>query len=182
MDAYALAKLLHIVAASFWIGGGVAMILLGLAASRARDDQRLVQVVLQVVWLSERFFIPSSILTVIFGAAMVWLAHSFADLWIQLGLAGFALTFVTGVSIIRPMAVKVAATFAAEGASPGAAALSRRILRTAVFDYTTILLVVAVMVLKPAATDFGMLTTLAAVLLVAAGICLVPPRRQAVAG
>lgn len=182
MDAYSLAKLLHLVAASFWIGGGVAMILLGLAASRARDDQRLVQVVLQVVWLSERFFIPSSILTVIFGATMVWFAHSFDDLWIVLGLGGFALTFVTGVFIIKPMAEKVAATFAAEGASAAAAALSRRILRTAIFDYTAILLVVVVMVLKPDATDLGTLTTLAVILLLAGAICLPQPRRAAAAG
>ncbi|MBX3574684.1 MAG: DUF2269 family protein [Mesorhizobium sp.] len=181
MEAYSLAKLLHIVAASFWIGGGVAMILLGLAASRARDDQRLVHVVLQVVWLSERFFIPSSILTVIFGATMVWLAHSFAELWILLGLGGFALTFVTGVFIIKPMAEKVAATFASEGASSTAATLSRRILRTAIFDYTAILLVVGVMVLKPTAADIGLLAAMAAILVVAGLTCLVQPRRAAMA-
>lgn len=181
MDFYPYAKLLHIVFAALWIGGGIAMILLGLAAARSRDDDRLVRVVLQVVWLSERLFIPSSLLTVTFGAAMVWLAHSFADLWVLLGLGGFAATFVTGVFIIKPMADKVAATFAAEGSSPAAASLSRRILRTAIFDYTAILLVVVVMVFKPTAADVGLLAAMAAILVVAGLTCLVQPRRTAMA-
>ncbi|CAG0964061.1 hypothetical protein RHIZO_00858 [Rhizobiaceae bacterium] len=177
MDFYPYAKLLHIIFAAFWIGGGVAMILLGFAAALARDDDRLVRVVLQVVWLSERFYIPSSLLTVIFGAAMVWFAHSFADLWIVLGLGGFALTFVTGVFIIKPMAEKVAATFATEGSSPTAAAISRRILRTAVFDYVAIVLVAAVMVLKPTAADVGLLLAMGAILVGAGLVCLARPRR-----
>jgi uncharacterized membrane protein len=179
MDLYPYAKLLHIVFAAFWIGGGIAMILLGFAAARARDDDRLVRVVLQVVWLSERLFIPSSLLTVIFGATMVWLAHSFTDLWIVLGLGGFVATFVTGVFIIKPMADKVAATFKAEGSSPAAAAISRRILRTAVFDYTAILLVVVVMVFKPTAADTGLLAVMATILIASGLACLTPPRATA---
>lgn len=177
MDFYLFAKFLHILSAAVWIGGGIAMIMLGIAAARARDDDRLVRVVLQVVWLAERLFIPASVLTVTFGVVMVFLAHSFRELWILLGLAGFAATFVTGVFIIKPMAEKVAAIAAAEGASPGAAALGRRILRTSVFDYVAIVLVAAVMVLKPAADDVGLLLAMGAILVAAGFVCLVRPRR-----
>jgi uncharacterized membrane protein len=180
MDWYLYTKLFHIVFAAFWIGGGVAMILLGAAAAFANDDRQLVRVVQQVVFLSERFFIPSSLLTVILGAAMVWMAHSFSDLWIVLGLAGFAATFVTGVAIIRPMAVRVASIVAGQGETPEAAALCRRILRTACFDYIAILLVAAVMVLKPTADDVALLSTFAAIL-VASAIWFIGLPRRAVA-
>ncbi len=179
MDAYPYLKFLHVVFASLWLGGGIAMIVLGLAAMRARDDQRLVQVVLQVVWLADRLFVPASLLTLVFGVAMAWMAWSFLDLWIVLGLAGFLATFVTGVFVIKPMTERVAAIVAAEGATAPAVALGRRILRTAVFDYTAIVLVVAVMVLKPAAGDVLLLGIMAATLLVAATVCLVPPRGAA---
>lgn len=177
MEFYPYAKLLHILFAALWIGGGVAMIMLGLAAAHARDDDRLVRVVLQVVWLAERLFVPSSLLTFVFGALMVWLAHSFRELWILLGMAGFAATFVTGVFIIKPMADRVAAIAVTEGASPAAAALARRILRTSVFDYVAIVLVATVMVLKPTATDVALLVLMGAILAVAGLICLVGPRR-----
>ncbi len=177
MEFYPYAKFLHILFAALWIGGGVAMIMLGIAAARARDDGRLVSVVLQVVWLAERLFIPASVLAVTFGIVMVFLAHSFRELWILLGLAGFAATFVTGVFIIKPMAEKVAAIAAAEGASPAAAALGRRILRTSVFDYVAIVLVAAVMVLKPTAADVGLLLAMGAILVGAGFVCLIRPRR-----
>ncbi len=176
MDFYPYAKFLHILFAALWIGGGVAMIMLGIAAARARDDDRLVRVVLQVVWLAERLFVPASLLTVAFGVVMVWLAHSFRELWILLGLAGFAATFVTGVFIIKPMAEKVAAMAATEDASPATAALGRRILRTSVFDYVAIVLVAAVMVLKPTAADVGLLVAMGAILVGAGLVCFIRPR------
>jgi uncharacterized membrane protein len=181
MDWYLYAKLGHIVFAALWLGGGVAMILLGIAAAMARDDAKLVGVVLQVVYLSERFFIPSSLLTVIFGAVMVWMAHSFTTLWIVLGLVGFAATFVTGVGIIKPAADKVAAMVRESGPTPAAAALCRRILRTSVFDYVMILMVVAIMVLKPAAENTVLLATMAGIVLLAGLALFAGGRRAAVA-
>src|SRR5688572_5087117 len=126
MDWYLYSKLLHITFATLWFGGGVCMIVLGWAALRARDDSELVRVVRQVVYLSERFFIPSSLLTVIFGAIMAWLTQGFGDLWIILGLVGFAITFATGVFLIKPMAEQVTAMVKTDGATPAAAAACRR--------------------------------------------------------
>ncbi len=181
MDWYLYAKLGHIVFAALWIGGGVAMIVLGLAAAMANDDNRLIGVIQQVVFLSERFFIPSSLLTVILGAIMVWLGHSFADLWILLGLAGFAATFVTGVAIIKPAADGVAKMVRDGGNTPAAAALCRRILRVSVFDYVMIVLVVAIMVIKPTAADQVTLAVMAAVLLFAGLAIFARPRGRRVA-
>jgi hypothetical protein len=168
MDWYLYAKLLHIVFATFWIGGGMAMILLGIAAAIARDDDRLIHVVQQVVFLAERMFIPSSVLTVIFGATMAWMIQGFGELWIILGLAGFAATFCTGVFLIKPASDRVAAMVAKDGRTPAAAAICRHILRISIFDYVMILLVVVVMVLKPTGDDTILLGVMAAILAIGA--------------
>jgi uncharacterized membrane protein len=180
MDWYLYSKLLHITFATLWFGGGVCMIVLGWAALRARDDSDLVRVVRQVVYLSERFFIPSSLLTVIFGAVMAWLIDGFGELWIILGLVGFGITFATGVLIIKPMADRVAAMVRQEAAMAAMAALCRRILYTSTFDFVVIFLVVAVMVLKPSYEDIVTLAVLA-VILVGSGFWFLGTQRRAVA-
>ena len=174
MDWYSAAKLLHIVFAMVWFGGGMAMIVLGWSALRSRDDGAFVHVVRQVVFLAERVFVPASLLTLVFGIVMAWLVHGFRDLWIILGLVGFAATFMTGVFVIKPMAERVAAT---KAVTPETPALCRRIIETSSFDYVVIFLVIAVMVLKPTAADVAVLGAMAAIL-AASGLWFIATLRR----
>ena len=50
----------------------------------------MVAIVLKVAYLGPRFFVPSGLSTLVFGAVSVWLGQSWNQLWILLGLIGFA--------------------------------------------------------------------------------------------
>ena len=111
---------------------------------------------------------PSSLVTLLTGVTMSWFWVGFSDLWIIIGLAGFATTFLIGTLIFKPTAERMAAVIARDGITPAALVEGRRILKVARFDYAMMLVIVAAMVLKPTSTDIVVLTGMALVLLVGA--------------
>jgi Predicted integral membrane protein (DUF2269) len=88
----------------------------------------------------------------------------FGALWIGLGLAGYAATFVTGAFILGPRAEQVAARSEQEGMTTSIAAEMRRVLLLARVDTVVLFLVVAVMVTKPTGDETGLLLAMAAIL------------------
>ena len=46
---------------------------------------------------------------------------AFDQLWVLLGLAGFAATFLTGLLVIKPESERIAADLARDGMTPGVA-------------------------------------------------------------
>jgi uncharacterized membrane protein len=164
MAWYSYAKFFHIAFVSIWIGAGVCLLVLAFAAMRARDDAELIRIVRNAVYLSMRLFVPTSLLTFLSGLVMLWLAHSFRDLWVVLGLAGFAATFLTGILVLKPGSEKIALMFEREGVTAGVVAESRDFLRHFAFDYVMLFLVVAVMVLKPTGSDRVLLAAMALIL------------------
>jgi uncharacterized membrane protein len=179
MDFYIYAKFFHIAFAIIWIGGGVCLMVLAIVASRAGNDEALVHVIQNVMYLGNRMFVPSALMTLLLGIVMVVIGGSFSDLWIILGLAGFAATFLTGTFILQPAADRIGAMIAESGVTPAVAGECRELIRKAKFDYVMLFLVVAVMVLKPAAEDTVLLATMAAIILFAALAFLAPRRRPA---
>lgn len=182
MDWYTGAKFLHIVFAIMWLGGGLCVTVLAMRAERANDDAELMRVIQSVVYLSPRLIVPASALTLVFGLVMVWLGQSFTDLWIIIGLTGFALTFAIGTGLIKPTTDRIAEIVAREGASPAAVAQAKRLLRVVKFDMVLLYTIVADMVLKPTTGDVGILTAMAVIVAAAAAMFLGPNRRPAVAG
>jgi uncharacterized membrane protein len=168
MDWYSISKFLHIVSATIWLGGGLGMTLLAIRADRAGDDADLVKVIQNVVYLTPRFIIPASLSTLVFGVVMVLLGHRFADLWIVLGLAGFAVTFGIGVGLIKPVTDRLAGIIAQEGLTPAAIAQAKRLLQIVKFDMVLLYSIVGIMVLKPTPDDTGLLAILAVILCAAA--------------
>jgi hypothetical protein len=66
------------------------------------------------------------------------------------GLVGYALTFVTGIGVLSPLAKKIDVLLKEKGpAAPETQATIQRILLVARFDIAILLLVVADMVTKP---------------------------------
>jgi hypothetical protein len=117
-----------------------------------------------------KIFIPSGLLLLLFGVLMVlegpW---SFGDLWIVLGLVGYAATFVSGLFIIRPEADRIAAAIERDGGmTAGSAAATAQMFRHMRIEYVVIAVVIADMVLKPTADDVGTLAAMAAVVAVGA--------------
>jgi len=183
MTTYLLFKYLHVLFAVCWLGGGFCMVLLGVAASRARNDAELVRVMGQTAWLAKRIFVPFSGLALLCGLIMTWLGGMWSEIWIILGLIGYAATAGTGIAVLSPKSEKVAAIAAKEGPSAEAVRIAREMLAVARFDMTMLAMVVADMVLKPSLGDYAVLIGMAVVLVVAAAYFLMPLRsaRPAVA-
>ena len=170
MDWYAIVKFLHIVSASLWVGGGFVLFLLGVLAERAGNIEEKLQAMRASGQLGGRFFAPMSMLTLIFGLIMCSFWVGFSDLWIIIGLIGYATTFSIGMFIFKPTGERMGAMIAKEGVTPVVLAIGQRMMCAARFDYAVMLVIIADMVLKPTAHDIGILAGMA--LVVAAGATL----------
>lgn len=166
MDFYAILKFIHVVAAILWVGGGFTLLMTGVTADRAGDTEGTIKAMQSTARLGGLLMMPSSLVTLLTGLAICWFWLGFSDLWILIGLAGFTATFLVGIFFFKPVSERLAAMVEAEGVTPTALALGRRIMQVARFDYAIMLVIVADMVLKPAASDIAVLAVFAAIALV----------------
>ncbi|HEY5080684.1 MAG TPA: DUF2269 family protein [Bauldia sp.] len=174
MDFYLILKFLHVASTVVWIGAGVGLVILGIAANSRKDNAGFVRIMQDVVFLAPRVFVPASLATLVFGVAAAWTSFGFEMLWIDLGIIGYAATFVTGNYFLRPRADRITKLVAEGGASDHAVAAGRELLGLAKFDYALLFIVVADMVFKPTLDQWGVLVVLAIVLAGAAVLFLVP--------
>jgi uncharacterized membrane protein len=173
VSLYELLLFGHITAAMLWVGAGFSLVVLGVLADRARDDEALKATLLQTNRLGNVYFIPASLAVLVFGIALVLEsgAWSFGQLWIVLGLIGYFLTFVTGVAVIKPRGEAIGRMLEESGGvmTPEATLAGRRLLTLARIDYVVLFLVVFDMVAKPSGDDVGLLVGMALVLVAGAG-------------
>lgn len=181
MDWYTLIKFLHVLTAIVWVGGGFLLALTAIRAERADDREAMLVNMRNTGKLGDLVMMPSALLTLVFGLLMCWFWVGFTDLWIIIGLAGYAATFVIGAGIMKPSADRLTAIVEKEGMSPAAMAIGRRVLQIAKFDYTVMLIIVAAMVLKPTLHDVAIVGAMAAVLVAGVVFFLIPRRGGAVA-
>lgn len=167
MDLYTVFKFLHVLSAIAWVGGGLTLFALTLMLLARKDDAAVVNVVDQIAFLGTRWFIPTSMITLIFGLIVTFLGNLWGDAWVVLGLLGFANSFVLGMFGLKPLSEAIA-RHNAEGRPDLAAPLNARILQIGKFDYTVLVLVIADMVMKPAWNDYIVLGLMALVVAVAA--------------
>jgi len=170
MDFYSVVKFLHVVCAILWVGGGFVLFLLGMMAERAGNIPDKLQAMRASGQLGGRFFAPLSMLTLAFGLVMCGFWVGFSDLWIVIGLVGYATTFSIGMLVFKPTGERMGAMIAAEGVTPAVLAVGQRMMGWARLDYVVMLVIVADMVLKPTLRDVGILAGMA--LVVAAGAAL----------
>lgn len=181
MDIYSVSKFLHIAAAIAWIGGGITLFAMATFAGRRNDTEELLRIARNVGELANRWFIPSALLTLLFGIVMTVVGNLWSQAWIVLGLIGFAATFVTGHFVMRPKALELG-RLVGEGKTEEAAAVSQGLFGVSRFDYVMLFSVVALMVLKPSWPDFVTLAVLAVILAGAAVLFILPRRsREAIA-
>ena len=179
MDFYALFKLLHVLAALVWVGGGLT--LLANAIFIQRDKGYLAAIRANGMLLdslARRWFIPASMLTFVFGAITTTLGGLWGELWIILALAGFAATFLTGMLVFEPKG-RAMSKLLEDGRDAEAIELGQMVLRISKFDYVVMLLIVMAMVLKPHWTDFLTLGLMATVLFVGVVLFLLPQTQRA---
>jgi uncharacterized membrane protein len=170
MDWYSIVKFLHIVTAVLWVGGGFVLFLLGFLAERAGNIENKLQAMRASGELGGRFFAPMSMLTLIFGLIMCGFWVGFSDLWIIIGLVGYATTFSIGMLIFKPTGERMGAMIAKEGVTPAVLAIGQRMMRAARFDYAVMLVIIADMVLKPTVHDIGVLAGMLIVVLAGAAL------------
>jgi uncharacterized membrane protein len=151
---YAVFRVVHVAVAVFWVGGGLLLTVLGLRAERSDDPAELATLARQAAFAGEKLFAPAGLLVLLMGIAMMINGAGgllqWGKFWVIAGLVGYALTFVTGITVLAPLAKKVDALLTAEGpAAPATQEAITRILLVARFDIAVLLLVVADMVTKP---------------------------------
>lgn len=173
MDLYTTFKLLHVLCALAWVGGGFTLLFSSILASRARDTQALLSGLDTMNRLGKTWFIPASLLTVVFGAVTATFGGMWTQLWVILGLAGFGSTFLTGLLLIEPTGRRIAAMLET-GNTEAALAAGRRLLTIGKFDYIVMLMVIVDMVLKPGLSDVVVLAAMAVAVAVGAALFLGP--------
>jgi uncharacterized membrane protein len=153
MDFYSILKLLHVLTAIAWVGGGLTLLATSIFTVRDGGPAEAIRVTQLTAMLSMRWFVPASTLTFIFGVMAAFVGGMWAEAWVVLGLAGFIATYITGYFVIRVKADRIAALLQ-EGREADAVDIATGLMRVSKFDYTVVLVVVADMVLKPSWTDF----------------------------
>ena len=148
---YAVFKTVHVVFAVAWIGGGLMITILGLRAQRETDPRAVVTIAQQAAFAGEKIFAPAGLVVFLMGIAMMINTNwGWGTFWIDAGLVGYAATFITGLTVLSPLAKKIGASAEQNGPEhPATIALIDRILLLARVDMAVLLLVIVDMVTKP---------------------------------
>jgi uncharacterized membrane protein len=148
---YSIFRVVHVVLAVFWVGGGLTLTVLGLRAQSLDDPGEMATLARQAAFVGERLFAPSGLIVLLMGIALVINGHlGWAHFWVIAGLVGYAATFVTGVAVLSPLAKKVDELIRTKGpADAETIATIDRILLVARVDVTVLLLVIVDMTVKP---------------------------------
>jgi hypothetical protein len=181
MTLYELLLFIHILATVIWLGAGFLSLVLAIGYDQDGDDGAMRRFLGDQDRLATRLFIPASLVTVIMGIALVIEseAWSFDQLWIVLGLLGFAATFLTGLLMIKPANEKIGAGMAREGRlTPQLRTDIRKLMVKARVDQVVLAVVIFDMVTKPTGDDVGVLIAMAAV--VVAGVAYIVARLRAI--
>ena len=151
VTTYEWFKTAHVLAVVMWVGGGVMLTLLALMTIALRDPVRLVQFTRQAAFLGGTYFPPLSLVVLGFGFGLVekgdW---GYDPTWIQIGIVGWAASFVAGAGFLGPQSRRLAKVL--EDRPPEDARvqdLIGRILFVARLDSVLLLLVTVDMVAKP---------------------------------
>ena len=168
MDWYSIVKLLHVISAVVWVGGGLMLAIMGTRAAMSGDMQATALAMKTTGDMGGRVMMPASLLTLVFGLILCWFWVGFSELWIVIGLVGYFVTFLVGTLVFKPAGDRMAASIARNGVTPALMVDGNRILRVARFDYAVMMVIVTDMVLKPTPDDVGVLAAMAVILIAGA--------------
>ena len=152
MEAYDWLLLGHILAAIAWVGGAIAMQVVGAKLYRAESAEAIAAFSRTAEWLGPRLFMPASLAVLGFGIALVSVseAWSIRQLWIILALVGIAISAIGGAVFFGPQSKRIGEALRTEGPeSERTRGLIRQIFVVGRVDVVILLLIVADMVLKP---------------------------------
>ena len=142
--------LAHIAGAVVWVGGGVALSLIGVRVRKSGDLAVTNEFARTLSYLGLRMFMPAVVVVLLSGIGLVLLGFSgdFAKLWIVLALGGFVLAFLIGAVYLSRSAIRLERL-----ATNGDLAGARAALGSWLAGYTVVLVILVLtlwdMVFKP---------------------------------
>jgi uncharacterized membrane protein len=176
MSRYEFLLFVHVAAVIVWLGTGTALAFIAIYAERSRDRALGERLGTLAAWLGPRVFAPASLGTLVAGILLVldgsWTFHR---LWIELGLAAFAVSFILNVGVRFPLLRRL------EGGTLDLMRGVRLLGLLARAELAVLYLAVADMLAKPTSADTGTLIGGAVILgLVALGSAVVFASTRAV--
>ncbi|HUH06800.1 MAG TPA: DUF2269 family protein [Egibacteraceae bacterium] len=152
MTRYDALKLLHVLGAIAWVGGGLGLLVLSRQFVRAQDYEGLMAVGRQGQSLGMRLFMPASLVTLASGVALVATeaALRFTDLWILIGFGGIVASGIAQMTVAERAGRRFTDLMAEHGAGhPDLAAAARSVTVGNALDVGLLVVVVWAMVAKP---------------------------------
>jgi uncharacterized membrane protein len=148
---YNVFKVIHVLAAIIWLGGGATITVLAWQAQRTKDNAQLLQIGKQAEWLSMRVFVPSSLVILAMGVVLMHKGDwGYGHFWTLFGLIAWGVSFVVGAAFLGPESGRLAKLVETKGPEdPEVLARLNRIISVARVDVVLIMLVAADMVAKP---------------------------------
>ena len=153
MNLYELLLAIHILAVVVWVGGATSLQVLAIRATGSGDPVRIATFAGEAEWVGMRIFMPTSIVVLLAGIALVleggW---GFDQLWILIGLAGIAFSIVVGAAFLGPESGRLKALMEARGAEDTEVKQRlERIFMISRIELGVLLLIVLDMAIKPGA-------------------------------
>jgi uncharacterized membrane protein len=141
-------KLIHVLAAIVWVGGGTLALVFTWRALGAEREHRL-GYARDMEALANRVFAPASVIALVFGILMVLDidAFEFSQTWILIGIIALAASVVVGIGFFGPQTKRLVSEI--ESSDPKAEGRLALIAKMSVLDVGLLYVVVWAMVAKP---------------------------------
>ena len=175
MTWYEFLLFVHIAAAMIWLGGAFTFQMYGLVVRRGGDPEEIARFAGRAGMLSERMFVPASLVVVLAGIGMMidgdW---DWGQLWVIFALVTFAASFATGLFVLTPIAKRIPVV---GPTTPEGQALIQRLFSILRVDLAFMYAIVFAMVVKPTSGD-GWTIAIAVVVLIALSALFLAPLRS----
>jgi uncharacterized membrane protein len=142
---------IHVLAAVIWVGGGLAMHILGRRVLKRGDSTEIYEFSKEINHVALRLYAPTSLILLIAGILLVNEAgYEFDQLWITLAFIGWLFSFVVGIAYYGPQDKRLQKLVAADGPNAtGVVANVRQALLVNSIEQAILFLIVIDMTTKP---------------------------------
>jgi uncharacterized membrane protein len=153
MSLYSVLLFIHILGAIVWVGGSVSLQVLGMRVRASGDPHRLAALASDAEWMGTRLYSSAAGVVLLAGIALVFTGSwSFNQLWIVLGLAAFAFSFIIGATVVGPTAKKLGERLASHGPEDSEAQSSiQKIFLVSRIELAVLIFIIFDMAVKPGA-------------------------------
>jgi len=140
----------HVLMAIVWVGGNIHLQIIGARLAAANDSLQLASFSKQAEWIGTRVLTPAAIVIVIAGVIMTLDRWDFEQLWVIIGIAGFAYSFINGATLLGPLSGKTAKLIDERGAEdPQVQTNISRLFLYGRIELVILIVVVWAMTMKP---------------------------------